>query len=603
MSENEIEITRRALVGIGIAGTASAFVYAIVPGCRHSPVAPIPLPAPHFNAGVTFENVTAAAGIDFKHVNGAFGQKWLPETMGSGLAWIDYDNDGWQDLFIVSSREWTDAERLSGHQPVGPSGSPSATCKLFHNNRNGTFTDVTKQAHLDVPMYGMGVCVGDFDNDGHADLFVTSLTRCYLFHNNGNGTFTEVSNEAGVRGSGWSSSAAFVDYDKDGYLDLIVCHYVNWSPATNLAFMTNGHPTYTTPQKYVGIPPTLYHNNRNGTFTNVSGQAGITIPGKLNGKSLGVAIFDYDNDGWPDIAIANDTEPNYLYHNLKNGSFEEVGQKLGIAYADRGDARGAMGIDAADYDQSGYESLVIGNFANQQIAMYHNEHGSNFRDVASENGLGPASLLSLSFGLFFLDMDNDGWEDLFVANGHVDDDVEETQKGVLYAEQPLLFRNLKSGRFQDVSSGAGPDIMHRMVARGAAYADYNLDGFADIAVSTNNGPAYLFKNSGCANHSLRFELQGVKSNRSAIGALVTVRYGANTQRYRVRSGSSYCSQSELPITVGLGTAIAADSITIEWPHEGVKQTVLNKVSAGNIYKIVEGIGIVMARPFSSSNGP
>ena len=583
MSEDENGITRRLLVGLGMTGAAAAIVYAAVPGCRKTPVHTGHPPDEASYTGLVFENVTASAGIDFKHVNGGFGQKWLPETMGSGLAWIDYDNDGYQDLFIVNSREWTAAERLSGHQPADQSNSPSATCKLYHNNGNGTFTDVTRLSHLDVPMYGMGVCAGDFDNDGHTDLFVTSLMCCYLFRNNGDGTFTDISDKAGVRGSGWSTSAAFVDYDKDGHLDLIVCHYVNWTPATNRVFLTNGHPTYTTPQKYVGIPPTLYHNNGDGTFTDVSAKAGIlhfirAVSGKLKGKSLGVAILDYDNDGWPDIAIANDTEPNYLFHNLKNGTFEEVGVEMGIAYADRGGARGAMGIDASDYDHSGYESLIIGNFSNQQLAMYHNERGVNFRDVASQNGLGPASLLSLSFGLFFFDMDNDGWDDLFVANGHVDDDVEETQKRVLYAEQPLLFRNLANGRFQDVSNNVGASIKRKIVGRGAAYADYNLDGAVDIAVTTNNGPAYLYKNHGCANHSLRLELQGVKSNRSAIGALVAVKCCGQTQTYLVRSGSSYCSQSELPITIGLGSATEADSITITWPHEQAKPTVLNNVS-------------------------
>ncbi len=269
-------------MGIGITGAASAIAYAAASGCRNSGDHKI-MPPAQPSAGVTFENVTASAGINFRHVNGAFGQKWLPETMGSGLAWIDYDNDGYPDLFLVNSREWTAAERLSGHQPPGPSNpsNPSnssdaeeVTCKLYHNNGDGTFTDVTHSAHLDIPMYGMGACVGDFDNDGHTDLFVTGLTRCYLFRNNGNGTFTDVTDSAGVRGSGWSSSAAFVDYDKDGNLDLFVCHYVNWTPGSNLSYMSNGHPTYTTPQKYVGIPPTLYHNNGDGTFSDVSANAG-----------------------------------------------------------------------------------------------------------------------------------------------------------------------------------------------------------------------------------------------------------------------------------------------------------------------------------------
>ena len=575
------------LLALAVTATALSGCH---PGKPNNVIAPAPPPGATYS-GITFKDITSQAGINFTHVNGAFGQKWLPETMGSGVAWIDYDGDGFQDLFIVNSRNWTDAERAEGHQPTGAP-STISTCKLFHNNGNGTFTDVTHSAHLDIPIYGMGVTVGDYDNDGKPDLFVTGLTRNYLFHNNGDGTFTENAAKAGVVGDGWGSSAAFVDYDRDGNLDLVVCHYVKWSPATDITFLLNGHRTYGTPQKYSGLQPTLYHNNGNGTFTDVSAKAGFLTSSdktrKLQGKSLGVAICDYDNDGWPDIAISNDTEPNYLFHNLKNGTFEEVGVELGMAYPDNGAARGAMGIDACDYDRKGRESLVIGNFSNQQLAMYHNENGLTFRDVASQNGVGPPSLLSLSFGLFFFDMDNDGWQDLFVANGHVEDDVEEVQKQVLYAEPPLIYRNLCDGNFQDVSKSLGPDIQQKLVARGAAYADLNLSGYLDIIVSTNNGKPHLFHNSGGPNHSLRLELEGVKSNRSAIGALITVKYGTATQTYRVKSGSSYCSQSELPITVGTGSVATVDSVAISWPRDGAPATVLNNLQTGQIYHVVEG---------------
>ena len=582
---------------------AIALIVSCVGGCscnRKTDTTVTPVTVAPAYRGITFSDITQAAGINFKHVNGAFGQKWLPETMGSGLAWIDYDGDGYQDLFLVNSRQWTDEERKSGHQPPGKPGAP-VTCKLYHNNGNGTFTDVTEKAGLNIPMYGMGVAVGDVDNDGRPDIFVTGVGRNYLFHNNRNGTFTECAARCGVLGGGWGTSAAFVDYDKDGHLDLVVCHYVPWTPATDITFLINGHRTYGTPQKYTGQPPTLYHNNGNGTFTDVSGKAGFLTSAdktrKLQGKSLGVTICDYDNDGWPDIAIANDTEPNYLFHNLKNGTFAEVGVDQGMAYPDNGTARGAMGIDANDYDRKGRDSLVIGNFSNQQLSMYHNENGNTFRDVASQNGTGPPSLLSLSFGLFFFDFDNDGWQDLFVANGHVEDDVEEVQKQVLYAEQPLIFHNRGDGNFQDVSTSLGTDIQKKLVARGTAYADINLSGALDIAVNVNNSPARLYKNSGGPNGSLRLELEGVKSNRSAIGAIVSVKFGGSVQKFRVKSGSSYCSQSELPITVGLGKLDAAESITIDWPGEGIAPTVLTNLKAGAIYEVVEGKGVVATRPF------
>jgi hypothetical protein len=581
--------------------TAALFALALsLTGCRPKETTEAPAPisaAAPVNIG--FTDVTREAGIDFRHVNGGFGQRWLPETMGSGLAWIDYDGDGYPDLFLVNSRNWTDAERSAGHQPARASkAGPAATCRLYHNDGHGHFTDVTAKARLDVPMYGMGACVGDFDNDGRPDLYVTALGRNYLFHNNGDGTFTEMAEKAGLKDGGWSTSAAWVDYDKDGRLDLVVCHYVQWTPATDIPFMKNGHRTYGTPNQYTGQPLTLYHNEGSGRFKEVSEQAGLRLRGdgqKAQGKSLGVTLCDFDGDGWIDLAIANDTEPNYLFHNERNGAFKEVGVEQGMAYPDTGTARGAMGIDACDYDRKGRESLVIGNFSNQMLALYHNE-GSTFRDVASQTGVGPPSLLSLSFGCFFCDLDNDGWQDLFVANGHIDDDVQEDQKQVEYAERPLIYRNLGNGSFRNISDNVGSALQRKMVARGCAYADYNLDGFLDIAVTTNNGPATLFRNDGGKNRALRLELEGTLSNRSAIGAIVEVTVGGKTQKYRVHSGSSYCSQSELPITIGLGQANQADSIVIRWPSTRGEATTLNAVAAGQIYHVIEGKGIAAQRP-------
>ena len=597
--------------GAGEGGYASvlALLTLLLAGCSPTkPTVTTPVtPAATTTRNVTFTDATKAAGIDFKHVSGATKNKLLPETMGSGLAWIDYDGDGFSDLFLVNSRPWTKEECAAARIPYVASAGPPPTCKLFHNNGNGTFTDVTKQAHLDVTMYGMGVCVGDYDNSGHPSLYVTGLGRNYLFHNNGDGTFKDAAEQAGVKDGGWSSSAAWVDYDKDGKLDLVVCHYVKWSPATDIASYKNGHRTYNTPGQYVGQPLTLYHNDGNGHFTEAAEKAGLRAgpapeKRKLQGKSLGVAICDYDGDGWPDIAIANDTEPNYLFHNEHNGTFKEVGIEEGMAYNDSGTARGAMGIAACDYDHTGRESLLIGNFSNQALALYHNE-GSIFRDMAPQSGVGPPSLLSLSFGLFFCDLDNDGWADIFVANGHIDDDVQEDQKEVTYAEAPLVLRNLGNGKFANAGEQLGPVMQAKYVARGCAFADYLLNGFPDIALSTSNGLAYLMRNSAAnGNHAVRLELEGTQSNRSAIGAVVTVKAGALTQTYNVRSGSSYCSQSELPITVGLGSALKADSATILWPSGIVQQ--ISPLEAGQIYHIKESAkGPFHQRPFGQPYKP
>lgn len=548
-------------------------------------------------SSISFEDVTASAGINFKHVNGSFGKKWLPETMGGGLAWIDFDGDGYQDLFLVNSREWTAEEKALSKQISLQPPTTAATCKLYHNNGNGTFADVTAQAKLNVTMYGMGTTVGDYDNDGHSDLYVTGLGRNYLFHNQGDGTFKEVATESGVQDTGWSTSAAWVDYDKDGKIDLIVGHYVAWSPATDIAFPRNGHPTYGTPGQYVGESLKLYHNEGSGKFKDVSEKAGIrkNAEGRsLQGKSLGLAICDYDKDSYPDIVIANDTELNYLLHNQKNGTFKEIGVETSMAAPDNGVARGAMGVDICDYDNTGKESLVIGNFSNQGLTLYHNE-GAVFRDVAAQTGLLQPTLLSLTFGCFFLDLDNDGWRDIFIANGHVDDDIQEVQKTVEYAEKPHLFRNKGNGNFEEVTETAGSAMNRKFVSRGAAYADFELKGQAGIALQTNNGTAHLFRNvTKSPNRSFRLELEGTKSNRSAIGAYVQATAGSLTQTYMVRSGSSYCSQSELPITVGLGTATQA-KVSIVWPSG--EKTEIPTLKAGQIYRVVEGKGIAEQRAF------
>lgn len=571
---------------------------ALLAGCggNKPPESATPKPVETTASGVAFEDVTKSAGVNFKHVSGAAGQKWLPETMGSGLAWIDYDNDGFPDLFLVNAREWT-AEEKSKAKEISVKPPKGATCKLYHNERNGTFKDVTEQAGLGVTMYGFGVCVGDFDNDGNADLYITGLGRNYLFQNNGQGGFREVANAAGVQDGGWSTSCAWLDYDKDGKLDLIVAHYAQWTPAADIPFPRNGHLTYGTPAPYNGAPLRLYHNEGGGKFKDVSEQAGIrkNAEGRaLQGKSLGLAVMDFDGDGYPDIAIANDTEPNYLLHNQKNGTFKDIGVETTMAIGDTGVARGAMGIDACDYDNKGRESLIIGNFSNQGLNLYHNE-GAAFRDVNGQTGILKATLLSLTFGCFFLDFDNDGWRDIFIANGHVDDDIQEVQKTVEYAEKPHLFLNKGDGNFTEVTDAAGAAMAQKYVARGAAYADYELKGLPGVAMSVNNGAAHLFRNATkTANKALRLELEGVKSNRSAIGAYVHVKAGDKTQTYSVRSGSSYCSQSELPLTIGVGQ-LAKVSATVTWPSG--EKTELTDLEAGQIYHVVEGTGIKSKRSF------
>ena len=577
----------------------------VLSGCKPNEVVAPPtkvetleLKAP---VGVTLEEVTKAAGIDFKHVSGASDKKWLPETMGSGLAWIDYDGDGLQDLFFVNSREWTEAEK-KGAKSVQTEGLPkTVTGKLYHNLGNGKFEDVTEKAGLAIPMYGMGVCVGDYDNDGHPDLYITGVGRNYLLHNNGNGTFTDMTVASGTKDGGWSTSCAWLDYDKDGKLDLVVAHYIKWSPATDIPFPRNNHLTYGTPQQYVGEPVTLYHNEGNGKFKETAANSGLRTNSEgraLQGKSLGVVICDYNNDGYPDFAISNDTEPNYLYENLKNGKFKEVGVEQGMAVPDNGVARGAMGIDSCDYDRTGKESLVIGNFSSQGMSLYHNE-GATFRDVATQSGVFQPTVLSLTFGCFFFDLDNDGWQDMFIGNGHVDDGISEVSPKVKYAEQPHVFRNLGNGKFEDLANVLGTAMKSEYVGRGAAYADYELRGSTGIAMSTSNGPAHLFRNAGSSvNKSLRLELEGTKSNRSAIGSKVEVKFGGATQTYQVRSGGSYCSQSELPLTIGVGALDKADSISILWPS-GAK-TELPNVASGQIYSVTEGKGITSQRKFGEA---
>jgi enediyne biosynthesis protein E4 len=535
---------------------------------------------------IQFSDITTKAGIRFTHNNGAFGKKWLPETMGPGCAFIDYDNDGYPDILLINGDDFP------GHPHGG-----ATTPKLYHNNGNGTFSDVTARSGLAVPIYGMGVAIGDYDNDGFDDIFISALGQSHLFHNNGNGTFTDVTKAAGMWGPNeFSTSAAWIDYDRDGKLDLVVANYVQWSEQSDLYCTLDGtHKSYCTPESYKGTAVRLWHNLGGGKFEDATQTAGLGDP---TSKSLGITILDVNGDGWPDILIANDTQPNKLYINKKNGTFEERGVTSGIAFSEDGVARAGMGVDSADYDRSGRSSVIITNFANQMVSLYHNEGNGLFVDEAPQSEVGRATLVTLGFGCFFFDYDNDGWPDVFVADGHIEDAIEKVQRRVSYAEPPHLFHNLGGGKFDEVTAKMGKSFDAPKVARGAAYADIDNDGFLDILVTTNAGPAYLFHSEQGSNRSVRIKLVGTKSNRDGIGAVVHVVAGADKQSKMLRSGSSYLSQSELVLTFGLGTQAKVDSIEIEWPSGQVDK--LSNVKSQQTITVEEGKGVVGVRPYKPS---
>jgi hypothetical protein len=539
-------------------------------------------------AGPTFTDVTARAGIRFTHNSGAFGKKYLPETLGSGVVVFDADGDGRQDIFFINAKNWT--------------GRPGAATvpALYKNAGNGRFTDVTRGSGLDVQLYGMGGAAADFDNDGKTDLYLTALGGNRLFKGLGGGTFSDVTAKAGVADAGFSTSALWFDYDKDGRLDLFVAHYVDWTEKTDLHCTLDGrNKSYCTPESYKGQSATLFHNRGDGTFENATKRAGLLDPAA---KALGVAMLDFDTDGWMDLFVSNDTQPNRLYRNKRDGTFSDVGVVAGVAFSEAGVARAGMGVDAADYDDSGRPSLIVGNFSNEMMALYHNEGNGLFIDDAPRSSLGRATLLTLTFGCFFFDYDLDGRPDIFAVNGHVADDIEKVQARVTYRQRPHLFRNAGQGRFDDVAPASGPALTTPLVARGAAYGDFDEDGDLDIVVAVNNGPARLLRNeSNAANGMLRVRLSGVKSNRDGIGARVQLSVAGQKPWQVAKTGSSYLSQSELPLTFGLGRTAVVDEVRVTWPSGQVD--VAARLNTNQTITIKEGAGVTLRAPIARRPTP
>ena len=532
-------------------------------------------PVPQFSPGFRLFDVTAAAGIHFRHNSGAFGGKLLPETLGAGCAFLDYDSDGWQDILLINGMDWP------GHK------RQRSTLRLYRNNRNGTFSDVTKTAGLDVEMYGMGVAVGDYNNDGHPDILVTCVGQNRLFKNTGKGSFVDVTKASGLwNRQAFSTSAIWFDFDRDGRLDLFVCNYVKWSPEHDVFCSPDGkRKSYCTPEAYRGETCWLFHNRGDGTFEDVTANSGIF---DSSSKSLGVAMLDYEPDGWPELLVANDTQPNKLYRNQRNGTFKDVAVDVGIAFSAEGKDRAGMGVDVADFDNSGISGVAITNFDNEMIGLYRFAAG-NYQDVATQSGVGLPSKTTLGFGCVFLDADLNGALDLAVVNGHIDDTVRNV-RGVGYAQPPQLFLNDGKGTFRDVASEIGGEFAAPKVGRGLAYGDFDRDGDLDLLMTTNDGPAYLFRNDQSGgNKSIRIRLIGTRSNRDAIGAVVKVDYSGATQSRLVRGGSSYLSQSELPVTFGVGKRDKIDRLLVQWPSGRTED--FKDVASGHGYECVESRGI------------
>ena len=538
-----------------------------------------------------FTDVTAEAGIRFQRFNGADGEKLLPETMGGGGGFLDYDGDGAPDLLLVNGSPWPWSK--------APTPTPRPTHALYHNDGKGRFTDVTAGSGLDVSTYGMGMAAGDYDNDGKVDVLITGVGGNHLFHNLGGGKFENVTAAAGVAGetSDWSSSAAFLDIDNDGDLDLFVASYVRWSREIDfqVGYSLDGkNRAYGPPMNFQGAHPRLFLNQGGGRFTDVSATAGVQVKNSATGvpsaKSLGVATVDLNNDGWMDIVVANDTVQNFAFTNRHDGTFAEAGALLGIAFDSIGNARGAMGIDVARHRNDDALAIAIGNFANEMTALYVSQGRVGlFADEAIPEGIGPASRRQLKFGIFFFDYDLDGWPDILSSNGHLEEDITKLQQSQSYQQPSQLFWNAGAGKggFAEIGPAkAGPDLFKPIVGRGSAYADIDGDGDLDVLLLQASGPPLLLRNDQqLGNHWVRFKLTGNRSNKDAIGAWIRLKADGQTQWRQVTPTRSYLSQSELPVTFGLGKAAEIESAEIHWPSGQIQS--LDRTNADTTHRITE----------------
>jgi enediyne biosynthesis protein E4 len=591
------------------AGSSRRSVLRLLGAAGAAALLPRPLPrafAGEAPAPVHFTDVTAAAGLGHaRNVSGrARDKELLLEEMGCGAAFFDYDNDGWLDIFLVNGTSG-DAKARDG----GP------TSYLFHNNRDGTFTDVTEKAGLLRSGWGQACCVGDYDNDGFDDLFVTYFGKNVLYHNNGDGSFTDVTAKAGLEGSAdrWGAGCCFLDYDRDGNLDLFVANYVSFDPARAPRPGSSAYCRYNTipvpcgPQGFAGGTNVLYRNRGDGTFVDVSEESRIAQPRgpasmvyvsenwqPSGSYGMGAAAADFDNDGWPDIYVACDSAPSLLYRNNHDGTFREIAVPAGCAFDGNGAALGAMGVGVGDYDADGWLDIVRTNFSEQVPTLYRN-FGSGFEDASLRGGLG-ITRKYVGFGVGFLDLDNDGWLDILMVNGHVYSQIEDKNLHVKYREPKLLYRNLGNRRFEDVSAKAGQAILAESLGRGCAFGDFDNDGDVDVVVNNLDGPPTLLRNDGgSGNRSILIKCVGTRSNRSAIGARVALTCGERRQIAEVMSGSSYYSQNDLRLHFGLGRAERADAVEVAWPS-GLKEA-FRDLPAGHLFVIQETKGIVSRRPF------
>ena len=524
-----------------------------------------------------FEEISASiSGITWKHTAGHSQQKYLPETTGAGSAFLDYDNDGWMDIYLVNSG------RCDFYDP-----NPPLRNALYRNNRDGTFTDVTEKAGVGGGGYGQGVAVGDYDGDGFPDLYVTQYGRSILYHNNGDGTFTDVTEKAGLAAPGWSSSAAWFDYDGDGRLDLFVCRFVDFDKSKNLPCEADNKPGYCIPRLYKPTASWLFHNNGDGTFTDVSKASGI---GNYLGKAWGVVATDINNDGRMDLFVANDTTANFLFVNRGGGKFEEVGAQAGVAYSEAGRPRSGMGVDSADFNQDGWMDLFVANIDHEMYSLYQNNRDLTFDDQAGPAGIASATRLMSGWGLKFFDYDNDGDLDLLLSNGNPDDLIRIYHKDVSYQEPLLLFHG--SGRqFEDVSAQSGPVFARPISARGLAIGDFDNDGAVDVLISMNDGaPMLLRNNAGRQNHWVGIDLVGGKSNRDAIGARVTYQSG-DLKRSRMKvGGGSFLSSHDPRLVLGLGSRTKVDFVEVAWPEPSKVVERFLALPIDRYTRLVEGQG-------------